>query len=204
MLTTDLGAGEHRLLDLYADLGALTPPRRDEPERELLRSPQEYLNAYLRSLDAERRGTARALRGAAHGRSPTTASRASTARRALEDACHRLFLSQQRAAAARAAVLAILDRRLEQADDRPDAARLREALVRLEAATEGRDQVIADLAREPRFRYFDEPLIAARPRRGLRRHGGAPAPRWPRTRSAPTATSASRALVACPRVWRRC
>ena len=146
--------GEHRLLALFADLRALSRPRHDddEPEGELVRSPQEHLHAYLRSLDAEAEGLpdrslVELLRGARHygveslDRTP-----------ALEEACYRLFLSQQRAATVRRAVLAILDRRLELADAlpgrRPD---FREALDRLVAATEGRDPVLADLAREVRF-----------------------------------------------------
>ncbi len=76
---------------------------------------------------------------------------------------YRLFLSHKRAEAARRAVLAILDRRLEQAeqlighvgDD------FREALDRLVIALEGRDPNVADLAREVRLRYYDEPVIAA-------------------------------------------
>ena len=157
--------GEHRLLEIYADLGVLTQPRREEedPAEALLRSPQEHLNAYLRSLDAEAEGlperfVERLRRALAHygisslDRTPE-----------LEAACHRLYLSQQRAGAARAAVLAILDRRLEQADELAGhvGEDFRDALVRLAAATESRDQVIADLARETRFRYFDEPLILA-------------------------------------------
>ena len=35
-------------------------------------------------------------------------------------------------------------------------------LDRLETATEGRDPALADLARQLRYRYFDEPVIAAR------------------------------------------
>ena len=81
----------------------------------------------------------------------------------LEEACYRLFLSQRRAEQVRMAIIALLDRRLEQVealaghvgDD------FREALDRLTAAAEGRDQILADLARETRFRYFDQPLIEA-------------------------------------------
>ena len=89
--------GEHRLLRLFADLRALTRPRHEEdPEGELLRSPQEYLHAFLRSLDAESEGlperfVALLERALAHygvtglDRTP-----------ALEEACYRIALSQQR------------------------------------------------------------------------------------------------------------
>ncbi len=155
--------GEHRLLHVYADVRALTRARHDI-ERELLHSPQEYLHAYLRSLDvkAERlpeRFTSYLQRALAHygveglDRTP-----------ALEDACYRLFVSQQRAELANTAVLAILDRRLQRADELIGRAGdgFREVLDRIEASAERRDPVIADLARQLRNRYFDQPLIAER------------------------------------------
>ena len=51
-------AGEHRLLRMFADVRALSRPRHDEadPETPWLRSPQEHLNTWLRSLDAEAEG----------------------------------------------------------------------------------------------------------------------------------------------------
>jgi acetyl/propionyl-CoA carboxylase alpha subunit/acetyl-CoA carboxylase carboxyltransferase component len=156
--------GEHRLLRLFADLRALTRPRHEEdPEGELLHSPQEYLHAFLRSLDAESEGlperfVALLARTLAHygvaglDRTP-----------ALEEACYRIALSQQRVAAQRSAIAAILDRRLELADDLAGnvPGDFREVLDHLETTMEGRDQVLADLAREVRYRYFDEPVIAA-------------------------------------------
>jgi acetyl/propionyl-CoA carboxylase alpha subunit/acetyl-CoA carboxylase carboxyltransferase component len=156
--------GEHQLLGMFADLRAVS--RRDrgeeEPGSEFLQSPQEHLHAWLRSLDAEAEGLpprfmADLCRALAHygieglERTPR-----------LEEACYRLFLSQQRADIARTAVLAILDRRLEDAGDLVGhvGADFRDALDRLAVTLEGRDPVVADLAREVRFRYFDEPVIA--------------------------------------------
>ena len=110
---------------------------------------------------------------------------------ALEEACYRLFLSQQRADIARTAIVAILDRRLEDADSLVGhvGEEFREVLDRLATALAGRDPVVADLAREIGFRYYDEPVIAeatervyaqmeehltalARRARGSRRAGG--------------------------------
>jgi acetyl/propionyl-CoA carboxylase alpha subunit/acetyl-CoA carboxylase carboxyltransferase component len=156
--------GEHRLLGMFADLRALSRPDRvdHEPESELLQSPQEHLHAWLRSLDAEAEGLPRwfvtALRRALAHYGITSLER--TPR--LEEACYRLFLSQQRAEIARTAIVAILDRRLEDAGDLVGHVgnEFREVLDRLASALEGRDPVVADLAREVLFRYFDEPLIA--------------------------------------------
>ena len=156
--------GEHRLLDLFADLRALSRPQHGvaDSDRDLLRSPQEYLHAFLRSLDAGAEGlpsrfVALLSRALAHygiedlDRTPR-----------LEDACYRILLSQERADVARAAVLAILDRRLEQAEDLIGrvGADFREVLDRLGDAMEGREAEVADRAREVRYRFFDEPLIA--------------------------------------------
>ncbi|HEX6025677.1 MAG TPA: biotin carboxylase N-terminal domain-containing protein, partial [Solirubrobacter sp.] len=153
--TVDLGPGAPRLLRLYADLSALARPRRDPDDALLDRSPQEYLHAFLRSLDAKAERlpehfVALLQRALAHygietlDRTP-----------ALENACYRLFLSQQRPAAARAIVLAILDRGL------PATAGVREVLDALESATDGRDAAVAERTRELRYEIFDAPLAAA-------------------------------------------
>ena len=157
--------GEHHLLDVFADLRSLTRRRHDsdDPEGDWLRSPQEYLHSYLRSLDPEAEGLPprflesleRALRHyGLDGLERTPA---------LERACYRLFLSQERADASRAAVTAILDHRLERAESLVGNVgnEFRAVLDRLIAATEHRDQVVADLAREVRYRYYDEPVIEA-------------------------------------------
>jgi acetyl/propionyl-CoA carboxylase alpha subunit/acetyl-CoA carboxylase carboxyltransferase component len=157
--------GEHRLLRLFADVRALTRPRHEEdPDAELLRSPQEYLYAFLRSLDAEAEGLPERF-VALLERALTYYDIATLDRTpALEEAFYRLALSQQHVAIQRAAVMAILDRRLELADDLAGnvSGDLREVLDHLETTMEGRDQVLADLARQVRYRYFDEPVIAQR------------------------------------------
>ncbi len=155
--------GEHRLLDLFSDMRAISRARHSV-EREMQHSPQEYLHAFLRSLDAKaerlpERFVALLQRALAHygveslDRTP-----------ALEEACYRLFVAQQRTDLARAAVMAVLQRRLERADElvgrvNPE---FRDVLDRLEAATERRDPVVADLARQLRNRYYDQPVIAER------------------------------------------
>src|SRR5205807_10430485 len=84
---------------------------------ERLRSPRESRHAWLRSLDADAEGlpprfTAALQRALAHygidslERTPR-----------LEEACYRLFVSQHRPEIGRTAIVAILDRRLEDADE---------------------------------------------------------------------------------------
>jgi acetyl/propionyl-CoA carboxylase alpha subunit/acetyl-CoA carboxylase carboxyltransferase component len=149
--------GEHRLLELYADIRALGRPHATAGADEMLRSPQEYLHAFLRSLDAAAEGlperfVAALERALAHygisglERTP-----------ALEEACHRLFLSQQRADTARTAVRAILSRRLEL--DVPGDDALRGVLDRLESALGSREPALAELVRELRWHCCDGPLV---------------------------------------------
>jgi acetyl/propionyl-CoA carboxylase alpha subunit/acetyl-CoA carboxylase carboxyltransferase component len=161
----ELIAGEHRLLRMFADVRALSRPRHDEadPETPWLRSPQEHLNAWLGSLDAEAEvlpeGFVDLLRAALADYGIADLDRTP----ALEEACYRLYLAQERATTARAAIVAILDRRIEQAAELAGhvGGEFREALDHLVAATDGRDPIVADLAREVRYAYFDEPVIAA-------------------------------------------
>jgi acetyl/propionyl-CoA carboxylase alpha subunit/acetyl-CoA carboxylase carboxyltransferase component len=157
-----LVTGEHRLLDVFADLRILTRPHHeDDSDAILVRSPQEYLHGWLRSLDTEAEGLpprfvallARALaRYGIEGLERTPA---------LEQAGYRLFLSQERSGAAGAAVAAILEHRLDAAPTLVGRVgeRFREVLDRLVVATEGRDPELAQLAREVRYRYYDEPII---------------------------------------------
>ncbi|HEY5143508.1 MAG TPA: carboxyl transferase domain-containing protein [Solirubrobacteraceae bacterium] len=152
--------GEAHLIELYSDLQALTRPRHDDDEGQQ-RSPQEHLHAWLHSLDAVAEGLPAGFRvllerALAHydvdglERTP-----------ALEDAAYRLFVAEQRSAAARAAVLAMIDgcaaRYVPGATGpgRP----FRRALDRLVQVTGRRDPVLADIARECRWRFFDEPLV---------------------------------------------
>ncbi len=152
--------GERRLLEVYADVRALTRPHVGESEVELVGSPQERLHAYLRSLDAEAEGLPDRFvehleRALAHygvdglDRTP-----------ALQHAAYRLFLSQQRAEPARAAVRAVLSRHLERADELSGDA-FRDVLDRLEAALAPREPALAELARELRWRTSDAPLVEA-------------------------------------------
>ncbi len=158
-------AGEHRVLRMFADIRALSRPRHDEADLETswLRSPQEHLHAWLGSLDAEAAGLPEPflelLRAALAHYGITDLDRTP----ALEEACYRLYLAEERAASARAAIVAILERRLDQVAALAGAAGedFREALDHLILAMEGRDQVVADLAREVRYHYFDEPVIVA-------------------------------------------
>ncbi len=158
-------AAEDELLRTFADVcGVSRPdPSVDSGEAPQSGSAQEHFHAWLRSPDADAERLPASflvkLRAALSHFGIDSLERTP----GLEEACYRIFLAQQRTSEGRAAILAILDRRLDYAEQLIGTvgAEFREALDRLGAALAGRDQVIADLARELRFRYFDGPVIAA-------------------------------------------
>jgi acetyl/propionyl-CoA carboxylase alpha subunit/acetyl-CoA carboxylase carboxyltransferase component len=156
---------EDGLLDLFAEVGALYRPRTEtEPEDALTASStQEYLLAYMQWLDADRAGLPELYRvrlEAALARYGVVGLERTPQ---LDAAVVWMFRSFSRVGELAPVVLAILGRRLRawavlapQAD-----ADMRARLDRLAAATQGRDQGIAELARDVRFHYFDEPLLEA-------------------------------------------
>jgi acetyl/propionyl-CoA carboxylase alpha subunit/acetyl-CoA carboxylase carboxyltransferase component len=162
--TAEVLDGELALLSVFADLRALFRAQRDAAEADVeVRSAQEHLHAYLRSVDAEGEGLSlrfladlrRALehygvRGLAH-----------TA--ALEDALYWIMQSRQREDAQIPVVVEVLQRWLSQGIDLGDATaeRVRSTLDRLITTTQRNRPVVADLAREARFRLFDEPVLSA-------------------------------------------
>jgi acetyl-CoA carboxylase carboxyltransferase component/pyruvate/2-oxoglutarate dehydrogenase complex dihydrolipoamide acyltransferase (E2) component len=156
-------AGERHLLEVYADLRALSRPHPGEGGHaaEGLASPEQHLHAFLRSLDTAEEGLPERFvssleRALAHYGVPTLERTA-----ALEAACYRLFVSRQRAQTAGAAIRVVLRRHLEHSCGPADSAdsELREVLDRLEAALAPSEPEVAELAREVRWRCCDRPLI---------------------------------------------
>jgi acetyl/propionyl-CoA carboxylase alpha subunit/acetyl-CoA carboxylase carboxyltransferase component len=162
-----LMACEDGLLDLFADVGSLFRPRSglDPVDGLAGDAPQEYLLSYLQWLDADRAGLPERYRE----RLETALRRYGVPGLArtpeLQEAVVWMFRSFSRVHELVPAVAGILERRLRHRAElaTPPQARteLRARLDRLAAATQGRHQVIADLARDVRFRYLDEPLLTA-------------------------------------------
>ncbi len=156
---------EDGLLDLYAEVVGLYRPRTEtDPDAALTESStQEYLLGFLQWLDADRAGLSedyrtRLQRFLAHY-GVDTLDRTS----ALHAAVVWMFRSFSRVSEVAPLVLSILARRLHAgpgfaalADDQ-----MRARLDRLAAAALGRQHSIAELARDVRFRYFDEPVLEA-------------------------------------------
>ena len=156
-------AHEEDLLDLFADIAALTRPEPEIAAVDAVVPPaaREYLLGYLASLDPDRANLPdwfRARLSRALGRYGTSSL---TRTVELEDALVWLYRSSTRLASAASLVTAVLDRRLARKGGLPadEAARLRPLLERVIAAAAGRCPEVADLARELRFDTVDGPLL---------------------------------------------
>ena len=152
---------EDRLLDAFADIAALYR-RKIEPDQDdqaFIGGPRQYMLSFLQWLDPDaarlpgtyRETLARALRRYdVHSLERTPE---------LEAATVWLFRSFLRVEELAPAVAHILERwiRHSKAISKIAAPELRGRMERLAAATEGRYQNVADLARTVRFHYLDEP-----------------------------------------------
>ena len=159
----ELVEAELGLLDTFADICELSrnrPTLDEEESDERVHSPREHFHSFLHSLDAEVEGLppafrtkiARALRNY-----DITDLEPSPE---LEEAVYRLFLALQRMENQVPVITALLGRWLT-ADEVPTASTsaVGEVLERLIIATQVRYPVIGDIARNLRFRLFDEPQI---------------------------------------------
>ena len=166
-------AGETEILRIFADISALWRNRRvpseteadDEAavDAEAAHNQQEYLHAYLRSVDADAEGLPSSFRiklrrTLAHygvtGLEPSPE---------LEPALYRIFLAHRRAATHMPAVAELLRWRLRDPESLPDDARedYQRVVDQLMSATQLRHPAVGDLARQVRYRCFDAPAVAA-------------------------------------------
>ena len=171
-------ADEAGILRIFADVSALWRSRRvpgesqaeDEAavDAEAARNPQEYMHAYLRSRDADAEGLPesfriRLRRTLAHygvdGLEPSAE---------LDPALYRIFLAHRRAAAYVPVVSELLRWRLSHPESLASGALAdevrdgyRRMIDQLVSATQLRHPGVGELARQVRYRCFDEPLIAA-------------------------------------------
>jgi acetyl/propionyl-CoA carboxylase alpha subunit/acetyl-CoA carboxylase carboxyltransferase component len=155
-------AGEEAVLEAFADVCSLFKPQPDpDGDHEQVHSTQQDLNAFLRFHDA--------------GSEPLPASFLEQLRRALrqygveslertpalEASLLRIYQAHDRAERALDAVTAILERRLDQVGALAPVAGpvQRELLERLSTAARRTYQGVSDLARQLRFRCFDQPVM---------------------------------------------
>ena len=159
-------ACEDGLLDIFADLGALYRPKTEAEPDELevhTENTQEHLVAFLQWLDADRAGLPAEYRERLQQALARFGVNSLERSPELESALMWLFRSFGRVAELAPVIAAILQRRMAHRDAlaAQTGAVARARLDRLAAAMQGRQQAIADLARDVRFHYFDEPPMEA-------------------------------------------
>ncbi len=154
-------ADEIRLLTIFADLRLLFRSERDVAESDLqVRSPQEYLHAFLRAPGPTVEGVS--PRFLSHLRRALTHYGIDDLEHteALEEALFWIMQSRQRVAIQIPVIVAILERWLAHTDHEL-ADELRGALDHLVGATQRDHPVVADLAREVRYEIVERPLVDA-------------------------------------------
>jgi acetyl/propionyl-CoA carboxylase alpha subunit/acetyl-CoA carboxylase carboxyltransferase component len=163
-------AGETEILQIFADLSALSRNRRvpDETDEEAAvdaeaaRNPQEYFYAFLRSRDADTENLPESFRiklrrALAHyGVTDLGPSQD------LEPALYQMFLAHRRALGHAPVVSQFLRWRLADPESLPEQARdgYRRVIDQLVSATQLRHPAVGDLARQVRYRCFDAPVVA--------------------------------------------
>ncbi|MCX5042922.1 ATP-grasp domain-containing protein [Aldersonia sp. NBC_00410] len=158
----ELITAELALLTTFADVCELSRnrPTTADDAAESVHSPREYFHSYLLSLDADVEKLPDSFRSRlAHAlRHYDVAELTRTAE--LDEAVYRLFLALQRIDNQVPVIAGLLERALSDlpAEAEPPAT-LSEVLDRVIIATQIRFPVIGDVARNLRFRYFDEPAI---------------------------------------------
>ena len=155
---------EDEILHLFADLCAISrrrPEPAEEETGERVRAPEEYLLTCLRTYD--RRGDGlpavfreQLLRVLRHYGLDDLGPSSDVAETLM-----RVYRSQQRLDGLVPAVAAILDRRLARIEELRTRAldELRGLLDHIIAATDGRYPSLSDLARDVRFRFFEQPVL---------------------------------------------
>ena len=160
----ELVQAELGLLDTFADICEISrnrPTLDEEDTDERVHSPREHFHSFLHSLDADVEGLPESFQNkivcALRNYDVDTLDEPGSE---LEDAVYRLFLALQRMENQVPVITALLGRWLT-ADEVPSASTgaVGDVLDRLIGATQVRYPVIGDVARNLRFRLFDEPQI---------------------------------------------
>jgi acetyl/propionyl-CoA carboxylase alpha subunit/acetyl-CoA carboxylase carboxyltransferase component len=157
--------GEEEILHLFADVCAVSrrlPEPAEEVAGERVRAPEEHLLTCLRTYETGCEALPSLFREHLLGVLRRHGIEELTASTEVADALVRLYRSQQRLDELLPAIAAILDRRLAHREELLELAGedLRGLLDHLVTTTDGRYPGLMDLARDVRFRFFEQPLLA--------------------------------------------
>jgi acetyl/propionyl-CoA carboxylase alpha subunit/acetyl-CoA carboxylase carboxyltransferase component len=156
--------GEEEILHLFADLCAVSrrqPEPAEEVQGERVRAPEEHLLTCLRTYETGCEGLPSLFREHLLGVLRRHGIEELTGSTEVADALVRLYRSQGRLDELLTTITAILDRRLAHREELLEHAGedLRGLLDHLVTTTDGRYPGLMDLARDVRFRFFEQPLL---------------------------------------------
>jgi acetyl/propionyl-CoA carboxylase alpha subunit/acetyl-CoA carboxylase carboxyltransferase component len=166
VVSDDIRKGEDEILSIFVDICSLfhRQPDADDPTSAEVPSPESYLFSYLSYLRAlETRGEdlpptmVDALRRALAHYGVRSLDRTPE----LEESLLWIYKSHQRVEQQLAPILGVLERRLHRVDAlAPQTGEsFRTLLDRMIFVTRGLFPTVSDMAREVRYRYFDQPLF---------------------------------------------
>jgi acetyl/propionyl-CoA carboxylase alpha subunit/acetyl-CoA carboxylase carboxyltransferase component len=161
--SAEIRQGEEEILNIFVDICSLfqRQPAMDDPTGGEAPSAEAYLFSYLRMLETRGEGLppafVDALRRALAHYGVTTLDRSPE----LEESLLWIYKSHQRVEQQVAPILVVLERRLQRVETLAPHAdeALRTLLDRMVSITRDLFPAVSDLAREVRYRYFDQPLF---------------------------------------------
>ncbi len=161
----ELLAGENEILSIFADICALfrrelDPAEANAPDVQVHSTEQDLLT-YLRSRDIQRERLSISFLDKLRRLLIHYGVKSLDPSPELDESLLLIYKSHRRVNQHLAAIIAILERRLEHVDILVASthAEMRTLLDRLIPATQGRYPAVNDLAREARFRYFERPIF---------------------------------------------
>ena len=159
----EIGEAEDEILNIFVDICSLfkRDPEVNHRASGEEPSPEAYLFSYLRMLETGGEGLPPAFVGALRRALSHYGVQTLDRSPELEESLLWIYKSHQRVEQQIAPVMAMLERRLRSVQRLapPAEESLRRLLDRMIAMSNGQFPAVSDLAREVRYRYFDQPLF---------------------------------------------
>jgi acetyl/propionyl-CoA carboxylase alpha subunit/acetyl-CoA carboxylase carboxyltransferase component len=159
----EIRQAEDEILNIFVDICSLfqRQPEVDDPTGGEAPSAEAHLFTYLRMLETRGEGLPPAFVDALHRALAHYGVQTLDRSPQLEESLLWIYKSHQRMDQQIAPILAVLERRLEHIETQAPRAEqsFRRLLDRIICITRGLFPAVSDLAREVRYRYFDQPLF---------------------------------------------